>query len=58
MKKLKILFSMICAIAIISSLCVPAFAYSDGDREVLYYNFNIGKIKKDAQTFYKSVRPS
>ena len=30
MKKLKILFSMICAIAIISSLCVPAFAYSDG----------------------------
>ena len=42
MKKLKILFSMICAIAIISSLCVPAFAYSDGDREVLYYNFNIG----------------
>ena len=42
MKKLKILFSMICTIAIISSLCVPAFAYSDGDREVLYYNFNIG----------------
>ena len=42
MKKLKILFSMICAISIISSLCVPAFAYSDGDREVLYYNFNIG----------------
>lgn len=42
MKKLKILFSMFCAIAIISSLCVPAFAYTDGDREVLYYNFNIG----------------
>jgi hypothetical protein len=42
MKKLKMLFSMICAIAIVSSLCVPAFAYSDGDREVLYYNFHIG----------------
>lgn len=42
MKKLKMLFSMICAIAIVSSLCVPAFAYTDGDREVLYYDFNIG----------------
>lgn len=42
MKKLKMLLATICAIAICSSLCVPAFAYSDGDREVLYYNFNIG----------------
>jgi hypothetical protein len=42
MKKLKMLFSIVCAIAIVSSLCVPAFAYSDGDREVLYYNFHIG----------------
>lgn len=41
MKK-KMLFSLICAIAVVSSLCIPAFAYTDGDREVLYYDFDIG----------------
>ena len=41
MKKFRMMFSALLVVFAITSLCVPALAYTDGDREVLYYNFNI-----------------
>ncbi len=42
MKKVKVLLSSLMAVLLVGSMSIPAFAYSDGDREVLYYSFNIG----------------
>lgn len=41
MKMVKMLFTLALVVVMISSLAAPAMAYTDGDREVLYYNFNI-----------------
>ena len=42
MKKVKMLLSMLLVVCTLTALCVPAFAYQDDDREVLYYSFDIG----------------
>lgn len=42
MKKFRIALTTVVAVALVLSLSVPAFAYTDGDREVQYYNFSIG----------------
>lgn len=41
MKVFKMMFSLVLALTLLYSFAIPAFAYTDGDREVLYYNFEI-----------------
>lgn len=42
MKKIKLFLASICAVALVASITsVPALAYSDNGREVLYYNFSL-----------------
>lgn len=42
LKKLRAPLTLMLAFVLASSMCLPALAYTDGDREVQYYNFNIG----------------
>lgn len=43
MKKMKrIISALLLSVFVISSMAMQAFAYTDGDREVLYHSFNIG----------------
>lgn len=42
MKKMKLLLTALCAVALVASITtVPALAYWDNDREVLYYNYSL-----------------
>lgn len=41
MKGLKMLLTLALVIMLLCSFAIPALAYADGDREVLYYNFEI-----------------
>lgn len=42
MKKARILLSMALVVFTLTTMAGPALAYTDGDREVLYYDFDIG----------------